>query len=74
MGKGSFDELASPSQQFLALLATHSLTILKDSLLLTPLAFPVSLAGLLLLRNVGANFEILDLLKSRAAMIALVRD
>jgi hypothetical protein len=56
MSKGSFDELASPPQQTLAILAPHPLTILINRLLLTLLAFPVPLARLLLFRNVCANF------------------
>jgi hypothetical protein len=57
MSKGSFDELASSPQQFLALLAAHPLTVLINRLLLALLAFPMSLAGLLLLRDVSANFR-----------------
>src|SRR5258708_38470448 len=74
MSKGSFDELASPPQQFLSIPAAHPLTVLINRLLLAPLAFPVSLAGLFLLRAISANFEFLELLKSFAAMVALVRN
>ena len=69
MSKGSFDELASSPQQFLAILAAHPLTVLINRLLLALLALPLPLAGLLLLRDVSANFQFLDLLKSFAAIL-----
>src|ERR1700688_1008659 len=74
MSKGPFHELASSSQQFLAILAASPLAVLIDRLLLALLAFPMSFAGLLLLRDVSANFQFLELLKSFAAMVALVRN
>jgi hypothetical protein len=74
MSKGSFHELASPPQQSLSIPAAHPLPVLINRLLLALLAFPVSLAGLFLLRDVSANFQLLDLLKSFAAMVALVRN
>lgn len=72
--KGSLNQFASSSQQALAILATHPLTILIDGLLLFQLAFPAALARQLPFRNVDANFELLRLLENRAAMITLVRD
>src|ERR1700686_1419325 len=74
MSESSFHELAASPQQFLAILASFPLSILINRLLFALLALPVSLAGLLLLRNVSANFKFLDLLKSFAAMVALVRN
>ena len=74
MSEGSFHELAASPQQFLSIPASHPLTVLIDRLLLALLALPVSIAGLLLLRNVSANFQFLELHKSLAAMVALVRN
>ncbi len=61
MSEASFDQLASPLQQSLAILAAHPLTVLINRPLLPLFAFPVPLAGLLLFRNVYANFEFLYL-------------
>jgi len=72
MSEGSFHELASSPQQLLSILAAHPLTVLINGLLLALLALPVSLAGLFLLRDVSANFQFLDSLKSFAAMVALI--
>src|SRR5580704_17282657 len=74
MSKGSFHELASPPLQSLSIPAAHPLPVLINRLLLALLAFPVSLARLFLFRDVSANFQFLDLLKSFAAMVALVRN
>ena len=73
MSEGSFHELAASPQQFLSIPPANSLTVLINGLLLALLAFPVSLAGLLLFRDVSANFQVRPrLLKSFAAMVTLV--
>jgi len=61
MSEGSFHELASSPQQFLSIPAAHPLTVLINGLLLALLALPVPLAGLLLLRDVSANFNFLEM-------------
>lgn len=74
VSKTSFDELAASPEQTLAIVAANPLPILINGLLFFFLALPVPLVRLLLFRNVGANFVLLDLFEHRAAMIAFVRN
>src|SRR5271154_2807073 len=74
VGEAALDQFAAPSQQTLAVLASHSLPVRIDRLLLLALALPVPLALLLLLGNVAAHLVTLHPLQHRAAVITLVRN
>src|ERR1700740_1897042 len=69
-----FDQLASLPQQALAIGSLHSPPVGIDRLLLLGFAFPMSVPGLLLLRDVGPHFRTLQIHYHRSTVVALVGD
>src|ERR1700720_20083 len=66
------EQLASPPQQALAIRSLHSPAVRIDRLLLLGFAFPMSVPGLLLLRDVGPHFRTLQIHYHRSTVVALI--
>src|ERR1700719_4996034 len=67
-----FDQLASLPQQALAIRSLHSPPVRIDRLLFLGFAFPMSVPGLLLLRDVGPHFRTLQIHYHRSTVVALI--
>src|ERR1700751_1287463 len=67
-----FDQLASLPQQAPAIRSLHSPPVRIDRLLFLGFAFPMSMPGLLLLRNVGPHFRTLQIHEHSSTVVTLV--
>src|ERR1039457_5176352 len=74
VSEAPLDQLASLPKQTLAIRSVHPPSIRIDRLPLLIFAFPMPMALLFLLRNVGSYFCTPHLYQRRAAMVPLVGD